>query len=79
MGQDTSDKILNHIFCALAVRFCQLQDGNGYLTADEIRSVMEIFGEYLTDEEAEEMVREADIDGDGMINYVEFTKMMMTK
>ena len=33
----------------------------------------------LTDEEVYEMIREADVDGDGQINYVEFVKMMMTK
>jgi calmodulin len=36
-------------------------------------------GEKLTDEEADEMIREADVDGDGMINYVEFVKKMMSR
>ena len=35
--------------------------------------------EELTDEEADELIREADIDGDGQINYEEFVKMMMAK
>lgn len=30
-------------------------------------------------EEADLMIKEADIDGDGQINYEEFVKMMMSK
>lgn len=35
-------------------------------------------GEKLTDEEVEQMIKEADLDGDGQVNYDEFVKMMMT-
>lgn len=34
-------------------------------------------GERLTDEEAEQMIREADLDGDGKVNYDEFVRMML--
>lgn len=34
-------------------------------------------GERLTDEEAEQMIKEADLDGDGQVNYEEFARMMM--
>lgn len=46
-----------------------LQDGNGYISAAELRHVMTNLGEKLTDEEVDEMIREADIDGDGQVNY----------
>ena len=55
------------------------KDGNGYISAAELRHVMTNLGEKLTDDECDEMIREADIDGDGQINYHEFVKLMMTK
>jgi Ca2+-binding EF-hand superfamily protein len=33
--------------------------------------------EKFTEHEISEMVREADVDGDGLINYEEFVKMMV--
>lgn len=48
---------------------CVGQDGNGYISAAELRHVMTNLGEKLTDEEVDEMIREADIDGDGQVNY----------
>ena len=52
------------------------KDGNAFISAADITNP----GEYLADEEVDEMIREADIadiDGDGQINYEEFVKMMM--
>lgn len=45
------------------------KDGNGFISAAELRHVMTNLGEKLTDDEVEEMIREADIDGDGQVNY----------
>lgn len=33
-------------------------------------------GEKLSEEEVDEMIREADVDGDGQVNYEEFVRMM---
>ncbi len=41
------------------------RDGNQLISAAELRQVMTTLGEKLTDEEVDEMIREADIDGDG--------------
>jgi calmodulin len=54
------------------------KDGNGYISAAELRHVMTSLGEKLTEEEVDEMIREADVDGDGQINYDEFVKMMVS-
>ena len=45
------------------------KNGDGYISASELRQVMMTLGEKLTDDEVEEMIREADIDGDGLVNY----------
>jgi calmodulin len=55
------------------------RDGNGVISAHELRFVMTTAGEQLTDDEIEEMIREADIDGDGYIDYEEFVRMMMSQ
>ena len=51
------------------------KDGNGFISAAELRHVMTNLGEKLTDEEVDEMIREADVDGDGQVNYDEFVKV----
>merc|ERR1712170_172392 len=55
------------------------KDGDGMISAAELRHVMTNLGEKLTDEEVDEMIREADIDGDGQVNYEEFVTMMTSK
>ena len=54
------------------------KDGNGYISAAELRHVMTNLGEKLTDHEVDEMIREADVDGDGQINYEEFVKVSVS-
>ncbi|KAL5712486.1 translation elongation factor EF1B gamma [Ranunculus cassubicifolius] len=53
------------------------KDQNGYISATELRHVMINLGEKLTDEEVAQMIKEADLDGDGQVNYEEFVRMMM--
>jgi len=43
----------------------------------QLRHVMINLGEQLTDEELEQMIREADLDGDGQVNYEEFVRIML--
>ena len=51
------------------------KDGNGYITSDELGSVMANLGERLSANELKQMMMEADKNGDGKIDYEEFVKV----
>ena len=53
------------------------KDGNGFISAAELRHVLTNLGESITEEEVDEMISEADVDGDGQINYEEYVRNMM--
>lgn len=55
------------------------KDGTGYISAAELRHIMTNLGERLTDEEVDEMLREADVDPEGQIHYDDFIKTLMAK
>ncbi|CAM0876167.1 unnamed protein product [Alopecurus aequalis] len=52
------------------------KDQNGFISPIELRTVMINLGEKMSDEEVEQMIKEADTDGDGQVNYEEFVLMM---
>jgi calmodulin len=52
------------------------RDGSGTLSAREIKRMMREMGQELDDEDVDEMIRQADIDGDGEISWEEFKAMM---
>ncbi|PKU85195.1 neo-calmodulin-like [Dendrobium catenatum] len=55
------------------------KDQNGFISADELHQVMANLEEKLTDDGVNELIREADRDGDGQINYKEFETMISAK
>ena len=55
------------------------RDGNGLISAQELRFVMTTAGEKLEEDEIDDLIREADINGDGYIDYEEFVKAMMSQ
>jgi calmodulin len=54
-------------------------DNDGVISASELRHYMTSLGDKLTDEEVDHMIREADVDGNGYINYEEFVRIMMIR
>ncbi|XP_060063086.1 calmodulin-beta-like [Ylistrum balloti] len=53
------------------------KNGDGFIGPRELKEVMAMMGERLTEVEVEAMIREADKDGDGKVNYKEFYAMVM--
>lgn len=45
------------------------KNGDGFITADELKNVMSNLGEKLSDEEIEDMIKEADLNGDGKVDF----------
>ncbi|XP_024014555.1 disease resistance protein TAO1 isoform X2 [Eutrema salsugineum] len=54
-------------------------DQNGFITAAELRYVLTKDGGEFTDEQVRDIIRVADVDGDGQINYDEFAKFTIAK
>ena len=52
------------------------RDGNGDMDIIELRRVVKMLGEKLTEEELQEMINYHDVDGDGEVSYEEFATMM---
>ncbi|KAL3316603.1 Centrin-1 [Cichlidogyrus casuarinus] len=48
----------------------------GRITLNDLKKVAKIVGEKMTDEELQEMIDEADRNGDGVIDQVEFIRIM---
>jgi Ca2+-binding EF-hand superfamily protein len=51
--------------------------GDGFISAEEMRRIMINVGEPVTLDDVEQVIRKVDIDGDGVINYDEFTKVII--
>ena len=52
------------------------KDGSGFIDAEGLRHITKSLGENLEESELEEMLKEADLDKDGKINFDEFLKIM---
>ncbi|XP_008583914.1 PREDICTED: calmodulin-like protein 5 [Galeopterus variegatus] len=54
-------------------------DGDGHITVDELKQAMAEMGEQLQQEELDAMIRGADTDQDGRVNYEEFVRIITQK
>ena len=52
------------------------RDGDGLISEEELRLTMSNLGEPMTEAEVRSMIAEADLDGDGKINFQEFSRLM---
>ncbi|KAH8548334.1 hypothetical protein BGW37DRAFT_430958 [Umbelopsis sp. PMI_123] len=52
------------------------KDGNGYISATELKSMMRSLGDRVSDEDVQKIIAEVDVNGDGMVSYEEYLTMM---
>ena len=53
-----------------------IQDGNGYIDRQELAIMLRFMGENISEQEIRDIIEEADVDKDGLIDYSEFYNMM---
>jgi len=52
------------------------KDNKGFVTVNELKAILTSIGDRLTGEEVEDLMKMADLDGDGKMNYSEFAKIL---
>lgn len=52
------------------------RDGSGFIGVSELDRVFKLLGQEFKDYEIEAMIKAADVDGDGLVGYDDFMKMM---
>jgi len=55
------------------------KDQRGFIEAKELRHVLTNIGEKLSTTEMEDMIKEADPDNDGKIQYDEFVRLLLAR
>ncbi|KAI0241602.1 hypothetical protein L0F63_005326 [Massospora cicadina] len=53
------------------------KDNTGNISADDIARVLMSVNETISESEIREIIKYADVSGDGLINYEEFVKLMV--
>lgn len=55
------------------------RNGDGVVSHDELRQVMRSLGLNLSHRETNKLIADADVNGDGSVDYMEFIEMMLNK
>ncbi|KAL3873880.1 hypothetical protein ACJMK2_036963 [Sinanodonta woodiana] len=71
--QEGSDDIMRKTFAVFD------RDKTGYITSNNLRTVLKNIGMRFSARVVQEMINEVDSDGDGKVNYEEFKAMMTSK
>ena len=71
MNEGDPEKELRDVFMVFD------KDQSGTISAEELRNVMRVIGEKLTDQEIEDAIKLADTTGDGEVSYDEFIQFIL--
>lgn len=55
------------------------KDGKGFITVNDMQDTIASLGATFADEEYDEMIVAADLDGDGQVTLDDFLELMMSK
>jgi Ca2+-binding EF-hand superfamily protein len=55
------------------------KEGNGHIPSSEFKHIMLTLGERLSEDEIDEMIKEADYKDDGYIDYRQFVKILLSR
>nr|CAH7744802.1 unnamed protein product [Callosobruchus chinensis] len=76
-GEEELREAFRYEYC---IRFEVFDKNNdGLISSNELRHVMTSLGERLSEEEVDDMIKEADLDGDGQVNYEEFVTILTAR
>ena len=72
MNEGDPEKELRDVFTVFD------KEQSGTISAEELKSVMQVIGEKLTEQEIEDAIKMADTTGDGEVDYEEFISFILS-
>jgi calmodulin len=53
--------------------------GDGKIKADDLKNILKHFGDDVSEEEIDEMLKDSDVDEEGFVNYKNFVRLLLSK